>query len=164
MSNNDPSPYQVYRAGIENAQREQSAAAGQANKLHRQDVRATQSEQAIINAQDIVNRHSDKQFMQRVINPPFGKYLHNGDGSRSTHSMMADINDDTGDWLVYPSVIPDGSEYGLQRLDRRDAMKTALDSGNFINFGQNKQAKDNSIWFSKNYKKYWDSQQFQNGR
>ena len=63
-----------------------------------------------------------------------------------THRMAAEIDDRTGTWYVFPTVINEGGTL----TKPNNPMKNALDSGEYISFGEDKAQ---AIWFSAdNYK------------
>ena len=100
--------------------------------------------------QQILDKNKDKRFVQRILNPDISPTLDNKDKSYSTHTMGYWSTDDG--FFVAPTVVEDG-EGGLKRLSSSDAADYAMRSGELIRFDNEQDAK----WFSKNYKKYWDS-------
>ena len=100
--------------------------------------------------QKILNKNKDKEFVQRILSPDTSPFLDNEDGSYSTHSMAYGEAD--GKFFVYPTVVK-GEEGNLTRLKGREAWEHAMGTGETIEFDNEKDAE----WFSKNYKKYWDS-------
>jgi len=89
------------------------------------------------------------EFIDRIYNPQNHKFIMNDDGSISTHLMAAEMDSD-GNWYVFP-LIQEDAEGNLNdyRNDFDTAMEKAITSGNFLPFGQNKDA---ALEFSKNYK------------
>ena len=88
---------------------------------------------------------ADLPFIDRVRNPQnypnptkFDK-----EGRPQTHLLSADIDDKTGDWIVYPKLVVKDGKYVEQ------SMRDAINSGDSINFGKNQ---DSAIEFSKTYK------------
>ena len=84
-------------------------------------------------------------FIDRVRNPQnypnptkFDK-----EGRPQTHLLSADIDDKTGNWIVYPKLVVKNGKYVEQ------SMRDAINSGDSINFGKNQ---DSAIEFSKTYK------------
>ena len=84
-------------------------------------------------------------FIDRVRNPQnypnptkFDK-----EGRPQTHLLSADIDDKTGDWVVYPKLVVKDGKYVEQ------SMRDAINSGDSINFGKDQ---DSAIEFSKTYK------------
>ncbi len=104
--------------------------------------------QAISN---ILNQNSDKNFVQRILNPDVYPKLDLGNGNYATHKM-AWTNIDNGP-IVFPTVIQQGDK--LQELPIQDAIHHALKSGEFIPFKDSKTADD----FSQQYKKVWNTPQ-----
>ena len=84
-------------------------------------------------------------FIDRVRNPQnypnptkFDK-----EGRPQTHLLSADIDDKTGNWIVYPKLVVKNGKYVEQ------SMRDAINSGDSINFGKDQ---DSAIEFSKTYK------------
>ena len=100
--------------------------------------------------QQILDENKDKRFVQRILNPDISPYLYNEDKSTSSHIMGYWSTDDG--FFVAPTVVDDG-EGGLKHLSQGEAADYAMQSGELIKFNNEEDAK----WFSKNYKKYWDS-------
>ena len=91
----------------------------------------------------------EKPFVKRITNKKDYPELSNEDGTVSTHSMAADVDDETGKWLVYPTVVEDGD--GLRRMEQGEAMKRAKKTGDMIEFEDG----DEALWFSERYKVVW---------
>ena len=88
---------------------------------------------------------ADLPFIDRVRNPQnypdptkFDK-----EGRPQTHLLSADIDEKTGDWVVYPKLVVKDGKYVEQ------SMRNAINSGDSINFGKDQ---DSAIEFSKTYK------------
>jgi len=84
-------------------------------------------------------------FIDRVRNPQnypnptkFDK-----EGRPQTHLLSADIDDKTGNWIVYPKLVVRDGKYVEQ------SMQDAINSGDSVNFGKDQ---DSAIEFSKTYK------------
>ena len=84
-------------------------------------------------------------FIDRVRNPQnypnptkFDK-----EGRPQTHLLSADIDDKTGNWIVYPKLVIKDGKYVEQ------SMQDAINSGDSVNFGKDQ---DSAIEFSKTYK------------
>ena len=84
-------------------------------------------------------------FVDRVLNPQdypeptkFDK-----EGRPQTHLLSADIDDKTGNWIVYPKLVIRDGKYVEQ------SMQDAINSGDSVNFGEDQ---DSAIEFSKTYK------------
>ena len=84
-------------------------------------------------------------FIDRVRNPQnypnptkFDK-----EGRPQTHLLSADIDDKTGNWIVYPKLVVKDGKYVEQN------MQDAINSGDSVNFGKDQ---DSAIEFSKTYK------------
>ena len=89
------------------------------------------------------------EFLDRIYNPQNHKFIMNADGSISTHLMAAEMDRD-GNWYVFPLIQEDADgNLNDYRNDFDTAMEKAITSGNFLPFGQNKDA---ALEFSKNYK------------
>jgi hypothetical protein len=95
----------------------------------------------------ILNDNKDIQFVDRIINKDNYPVLNQGDGSYATHKM-AWSGVDNG-FIVYPTIFWDGSR--LIEYSPGDAVKHALNTGDYIKFN-NAQTADQ---FSKEYKKVW---------
>ena len=94
--------------------------------------------------QNILQENKSIPFVDRIINPD--KYptptLQDEQGRKQTHFMSADTNQD-GEWIVYPKIIFENGQYKRVNMDQ------AIDSGNFINFGEDQKLATD---FSANYK------------
>jgi len=84
-------------------------------------------------------------FIDRVRNPQnypnptkFDK-----EGRPQTHLLSADIDDQTGNWIVYPKLVIRNGKYVEQN------MQDAINSGDSVNFGKDQ---NSAIEFSKTYK------------
>ena len=95
----------------------------------------------------ILEGHSGKSFVQRILDPDQYPKLDLGDGKSATHLMSWGESD--GKYLVFPTVLYDNGR--LQQYKPDDAFSTAISSGNYIEFDR----KEDADWFSKNYKKVW---------
>jgi len=81
--------------------------------------------------------HSDKEFVRRILDPSLNvNPIRNEDGSISTHSMAAEV-DENGNWFVFPTVVNEGGK--LVRKPLRQAQQEAISSGQVIPFGKNKE-------------------------
>jgi hypothetical protein len=98
----------------------------------------------------ILNQHSDKLFVQRILNPDDYPRLDNEDGTVSSHSMAWGTNGD-GKHFVYPTVVMNRSGV-LQRLSDDDAWDNSRKTGNYIEMPSEEKAD----WFSKKYKVVWE--------
>jgi len=96
----------------------------------------------------VLEKNSEKNFVQRIINPDIFPVLPNPDGSFSTHSMAYGEAD--GKYYVYPTVQYDPA-HGLRRFDPKSAFLRALNNKEYITFKNEKDAAE----FSKEYKKVW---------
>ena len=97
--------------------------------------------------QQILNENKDKDFVKRIIEPDKYPVMNNADGSYSTHLMSWATVGDTP--IVYPTIIHQDGK--LKKLSQDQAVKHALQTGEFISFSSAKEAD----WFGKNYKKVW---------
>ena len=105
--------------------------------------------QEAVNLKETLDKNSDKNFVQRILNPENHGVLKNEDGSHSTHSMAWGQAGE-GKYIVFPTVV--SKDGGLKRLSDREAFKHAAENKEAIVFDNPEEAE----WFSKNYKKYWD--------
>ena len=104
------------------------------------------SEQAYIGW--ILNQHQDKDFVQRIMKPNESPRIIDDQGNTMTHKMAYEKHG--GGWIVFPTIMRDGrslKDYG------KNAMMEAVNRGEFIPFKTPAEAE----WFSKNYKKIWES-------
>lgn len=85
------------------------------------------SEQAVIPVDDSM---PNPEFVDRVNNPSEYPYIRNSDGSISTHRMAAEM-DENGEWYVFPTIQMIGGQL-KQFGDNRQAMESALKTGNYI--------------------------------
>jgi len=108
------------------------------------------SEAELERIQKILAAHKDKDFVRRILDPDNSPSIDLGKGFTGTHLMAADIDDETGRWLVYPTIVRINGE--LQRLEPNEAMHHAKATGEYIDF---EDRKDEAISFSKNYKRVW---------
>ncbi len=56
------------------------------------------------------------EFLDRIENPQNYPVLRNEDGSFSTHSMAAEV-DENGQWWVFPTIVPMGPNGELYRFE-----------------------------------------------
>ena len=72
------------------------------------------------------------EFIDRINNPQNYPYIDRGNGLISTHEMAAEIDEDTGKWYVFPTIVrlPSGELYEFK--DGREAMQYNLRTGNFL--------------------------------
>tara|TARA_R110000803_G_scaffold54585_1_gene111312 strand:- start:3024 stop:3359 length:336 start_codon:yes stop_codon:yes gene_type:complete len=78
-----------------------------------------------------------KPFEQRARQIP-APYIQNKDGSKSTHLMAAEVNDE-GNWHVFPTIQPDNNGK-LHKMGLREAQAQAIRQGNYKDFGKDKDA------------------------
>lgn len=98
--------------------------------------------------QAILGQHSDKNFVDRILNRDNYPSLDNGDGSRSTHRMSwAEVD---GKYRVYPTILWNGKRL-IQFQSPRHAYNAAMKSGEYIEFD----SPDEASWFSERYKSVW---------
>jgi len=77
------------------------------------------------------------EYEKRLSQIPYPN-IDNGDGSRSTHEMAVEV-DENGNWFAFPTIQP-GDNGQLQRFELRDAQQRAMATGNYKAFGQDKDA------------------------
>jgi hypothetical protein len=86
-----------------------------------------------------LQKHSSKEFVQRILDPSLNKNpLQNSDGSTSTHSMAAEV-DNNGNWFVFPTVINQNGKM-VRYEDPFAALKENAKTGEFISFGKDADA------------------------
>tara|TARA_R110002167_G_scaffold51987_8_gene150375 strand:- start:432 stop:815 length:384 start_codon:yes stop_codon:yes gene_type:complete len=83
------------------------------------------------------------EFEDRINNPQNYPFIDNGDGTKSTHRMAHDIDNDTGEWWAYPMIVnlsSDGQHYLHEFADTAEGHKAAKDyaimTGDQYNFGK----------------------------
>ena len=98
---------------------------------------------------DLVNRHKDKNFVQRWIKPHEYPVLDMGNGNYGSHLISSTkVN---GQTLLYPEIIQRPGSHELEQLGRKEALDYALQSGEYIPMKSDEEAD----WFGKNYKRLW---------
>lgn len=87
------------------------------------------------------------RYEERLRQIPYPA-ITNEDGSRSTHRMAAEV-DENGNWLAFPEIQEvDGK---LVQMETQKAMAKALREGNYKSFGKDK---DSALEYAKGgYKK-----------
>lgn len=99
---------------------------------------------------------SDADFVNRLKDPNRAT-LDLGDGIIGTHKMSyAETN---GKFIVYPEIQNINGELIDLSTDRKKALKSAIDRGDFIEFDSEEEAK----WFTKNYKDYLKTFKYKEG-
>lgn len=93
-------------------------------------------EPATMLVNDALQRNIKKDFVQRIIDPLSVPPLQNEDGTSSTHSMMSAGVD--GRQIALPTVVNVGGE--LVRLSEDEAIRHALNTGEFIEFNSQEEA------------------------
>ena len=83
----------------------------------------------------------EPEFLDRINNPEKYPYIKNKDGSVSTHRMAAEIDDKTGNWIVFPMIQFDGES--LKQFEtNQDAMDEAIATRNFLEMPSKEEALD----------------------
>lgn len=95
-------------------------------------------------AMSILDEHSDKNFVQRILDPTNFPFIDRGNGDYSTHKMAWGESD--GKFMVFPTIVHVGNR--LVELSPDQAWKFATRSGEFIELPDAKTAE----WFAQNYK------------
>jgi|TARA_R110000751_G_scaffold71129_1_gene143909 hypothetical protein len=72
----------------------------------------------------------EPEYINRVQNPDRYPFITNKDGTRSTHRMAAE-KDENGNWFVFPTIVqlPDGQLHEFN--DNIEAMRFNIKSGNY---------------------------------
>jgi hypothetical protein len=96
----------------------------------------------------VINKHRDRDFVQRLVTPDSSPILELGNGQIGTHMMASSDN------IVYPNIVRMPGQNNLKLLSPDDAYRYARESGEFIPFETPEQAE----WFGKNYKKIYGGQ------
>jgi hypothetical protein len=100
-----------------------------------------------------------KRYKERYEDPKNSPTLENGDGSRSTHSMSAEV-DEFGNWFAFPTVVErsDGSMHRFE--NNQKAMDDALTKGNYTKFDNKEEAINYASggYKSKEFKEHYKSQ------
>lgn len=94
-------------------------------------------------AAKVLKANKGKNFVDRLFDPKAPK-IQNEDGSFSTHLMASSEEDGAG--VVYPTIIQDPKTKKLQKLSPEEALRYAHKTGEFIGFGNPKDAD----WFAAN--------------
>jgi len=87
----------------------------------------------------ILELNSEKNFVKRIIDPVSYPVIENEDGSISTHRMASGEAD--GRHFVYPTIIQD-KKGSLRQLNDDEAWNHAMDTGEFIEFGDEIEARN----------------------
>ncbi len=110
----------------------------------------SKADRGLQRVQALLQEHSDKNFVQRILHPKNYPSIDLGEGYHGTHLMSwATVGDKA---IVYPTIIQDPETGELKRLNQKEAMDTALRTKEFIKFNTPEEAD----WFSKNYKRVWN--------
>ena len=74
----------------------------------------------------------EPEFVKRINNPEKFPFIKREGGKVSTHGMAAEVDDTTGKWVVFPTIVqlPDGTLYEFK--DSHTAMKYNLRTGNYL--------------------------------
>ena len=89
----------------------------------------------------LMEEKEEPEFLDRINNPEKYPYIKNEDGSISTHRMAAEIDDKTGNWIVFPMIQFDGES--LKQFEtNQDAMDEAIATGNFLEMPSKEEALD----------------------
>jgi len=88
-------------------------------------------------------------YQERINNPEIYPSIQNSDGSRSTHKMAVEV-DENGDWYAFPTIVQldNGTLYEFK--DNYQALRYNQKINNFKFFGKDKKA---ALHYGKNYKK-----------
>ena len=92
-----------------------------------------------------LEKYKDLPFVDRVLNPedyPKPTFF-DEQGRPQTHLLSADIDERTGNWVVWPKITVKKGQYVKQ------SFQEAINSGDVINFGKDKEG---AINFSETYK------------
>ena len=105
-----------------------------------------------------LKKHSDKDFVKRILYKDKYPAIENEDGSVSTHRMAAEKAPD-GRWLVFPTIV--NTKDGLvefpvgEGVFPEEAWRHALGTQEYIEFKDGKEAQ----WFAREgYKALWDEE------
>jgi hypothetical protein len=112
---------------------------------------ASNNEDPYDSIMNILAKHSDKNFVQRILYPKDFPTLGLGGQDWGTH-LMSYSTDDNGKAFLYPSIIQDPDSKELRLLKGREALHYAIKTGEYIPFDSAKDAE----WFGNNYKLGWD--------
>lgn len=102
---------------------------------------------------DILNKHKEKNFVQRILEPDKFPKLDVGGGQHATHRMAwGEIDGKDGKkYVVFPTVRFRYPEGRLTDLGER-GFAEALKDNEYIEFDSPNEAD----WFSKKYKRAWE--------
>jgi len=83
---------------------------------------------------------SKAEFLGRIKNPVM--YIEDERGHPQTHRMRAEYNDNTGEWIAFPTIVmtSTGRLHQFPESQWRDAMRNAIRTNNYISFGKDKSA------------------------
>lgn len=96
---------------------------------------------------DLMRANSDKNFVNRALNAGVHPMLYdNPNGQPSTHSMAMGQVDDKS--LVYPTVVQRPGEQSLTRMNAEEALRYALQTGEYMSFDN----PNTALSVSKDYK------------
>jgi len=95
----------------------------------------------------LLDKNSHKNFIQRIFllgqdNPDRDKqpFLLDEGGRKMTHRMSAEV-DDSGNWLVFPTVYwDDKAKHLKQDADNYEGMKRSIEMDDYLSFGKDKDA------------------------
>ncbi len=86
----------------------------------------------------IIQPYTEKNFIQRLLNPKKYPQIKNKDDSYSTHKMSYATTDNGA--IVYPNIIYDENKNKLKELSPEEAMQYALKTGEYIPFKNEQEA------------------------
>lgn len=105
----------------------------------------------------LLEANKSKNFVQRIIDPSKYPSYDFGEGVTGTHRMGWASGGEKGNerYYVYPNIIQrtEGAELENLEDDKWTAFDHAMTTGEYLEFNSPEEAE----WFTKNYKKYWDS-------
>jgi hypothetical protein len=87
---------------------------------------------------NVMIRNKDKNFVKRALNPDSSPKITNDDGSKSTHRMASGETD--GRFIAYPTITQD-KDGSLRQREDNDAFRYAMETGEFIEFDTDQEAK-----------------------
>jgi hypothetical protein len=87
----------------------------------------------------VADQTAKPQFQDRIDNPQNYPFVQNEDGSRSSHRMAAEVDQD-GNWYAFPTLVmmPDGNLKQFE--DPFEALRYNKSIGNVKNFGSDKES------------------------
>ncbi len=101
----------------------------------------------------ILQDNSGKRFVRRIMFPDNAPVTVDDENPKQVMTHKMAWGDADGKYYVYPTVMEDPENKSVLKNYGKDAFREAIRRRDFIVFDN----PEDADWFSKNYKKYWDS-------